>query len=358
MKQQIIYTNFVEDALDALVDKINPNSIFILVDHNTLERVLPRILSECKTLGDAQIIKIKPGDENKSLDSLSIIWKQMSDWGATRNSLLINLGGGMITDIGAFAAATFKRGIKFINVPTTLLAAVDAAVGGKTGINFNGFKNEIGAFKNADAVIISTTFLGTLPPEEIKSGYAEMIKHAMITDKGIFDNIIKMPITTIDPNSMLDLVEQSNDVKNDIVSQDPFEQNIRKALNFGHTVGHAFESLALNRQSPIPHGYAVAYGLIVETIISVMKYHFPTDIMRKLASYIYINYRGFSFSCEDYDVLIDIMKHDKKNRVKGEIAMTLLRNIGELEINTQVTDDEIKAAFDIYREELQKEIIS
>lgn len=356
MNTQIIYTNFVEDAIDALIDKFNPSSIFVLVDHNTQERVLPRIQSICKNLKDAQIITIKAGDENKNIESLGYIWKTMSDWGATRNSLLINLGGGMITDIGAFAASTFKRGIKFINVPTTLLSAVDAAIGGKTGINFNGFKNEVGSFKNADAVIISTTFLGTLPPEEIKSGYAEMLKHALITDKNMVFDLIKSSVLKLDPNQLLELIEKSNEVKNDIVSTDPFEQNIRKALNFGHTVGHAFESISIKRNTPIPHGYAVAFGMIVELILSSIKYNFPNDILRKLASYIYENYNFFPMDCSDYDELIGFMKHDKKNHINGIISMTLLKNIGEIEIDTVVNIDEIKAAFDIYREELQKSI--
>lgn len=355
MKPQIIYTNFVEATIDALVEKFSPSTIFVLVDHNTQERVLPRVISICKTLKDARAIMIKGGDENKNIESLSYIWQQMSENGGTRNSLLINLGGGMITDIGAFAASTFKRGIRFINVPTTLLSAVDAAIGGKTGINFNGLKNEIGTFRDADAVIISTTFLGTLPPEEIKSGYAEMLKHALITSNELLIPLMKQSVTALDPNEMLGLVEKSNDVKKDIVDKDPHEKNLRKALNFGHTVGHAFESYAMERNAPIPHGYAVAYGMVVELILSAMKYHFPAVNMRKLASYIYNEYGAYKFDCSDYDRLIDLMGHDKKNEVKNRIAMTLLRDCGVIEINTVVTPQEIKAAFDIYREELQKE---
>lgn len=354
MEQKIIYTNFVEETVDRLIGEMSPASVFILVDHNTGERILPRLRSICTSLKDAIVISVKPGDENKNLDSLSYIWQEMSNKGATRSSLLINLGGGVVTDMGAFAACTFKRGIAFINIPTTLLGAVDAAIGGKTGINFNGLKNEIGSFKPADAVIISTTFLVTLPIEEIKSGYAEMIKHAMISDSRTLTDLLKTDINAIDPNAMLKLVEESTKVKKAIVEKDPEEKGLRKALNFGHTVGHAFESLALERKSPISHGYAVAYGMVVETVISALKRKFPVETMRKLASYIFENYQGFGFSCEDYDRLIDFMKHDKKNSARGEISMTLLNNVGDISINNNIKEDEIKAAFDIYREELQK----
>lgn len=349
MEQQIIYTNFVEETVDRIIEKINPSSLFILVDDNTNERVLPRLQSICKSLKDAQIIKIKPGDENKNLDSLSYIWEQLSLGGATRNSLLINIGGGMLTDIGGFAAATFKRGIRFINIPTTLLGAVDAAIGGKTGINYNGLKNEIGAFKKADSVIISTVFLGTLPPQEIKSGYAEMIKHALLTGDKMINSLLKRDILDIDPNSLLELIEKSNEVKNDIVEQDPHEENIRKALNFGHTIGHAFESLSLERDSPLPHGYAVAYGMVVEIILSSIKYHFPKKEMDLIEKYIEHNYGKFAFDETDIDKIIAFMKHDKKNIHKNEILMTLLQEPGKIEINVPVIESEIRAALEIYK---------
>lgn len=352
MEQKIIYTNLVEKELDSLVGEMSPSSIFIIVDHNTRDSVLPRLQSICTSIKDAQVISVNPGDENKGLESLSHIWQQMSDTGATRNSLIINIGGGVITDMGAFAAATFKRGVRFINVPTTLLAAVDAAIGGKTGINFNGLKNEIGCFRNADAVIISTTFFETLPIEEIKSGYAEMIKHGIISRLKTFNELLKKNISTLDPDGLLELIKESTKVKANIVSRDPEERNIRKALNFGHTVGHAFESLSIERGATVSHGYAVAYGMVVETVISVLKCHFPTDTMRKLSCFVHKNYSFFSFTCKDYDHLIELMRHDKKNVSSDKISMTLLNNIGDISIDNIVTEDEMKAAFDIYREEL------
>lgn len=354
MDQKIIFTNHVEDAIDTLVDSINPSSIFILVDHNVAENVLPRLQSICKSVAQAKVINVKPGDENKSLESLSYVWRFMSQNGGTRHSILINLGGGVITDMGAFAAATFKRGIKFINVPTTLLAAVDASVGGKTGINFNGLKNEIGVFKEAEAVIISTTFFNSLPAEEIKSGYAEMLKHALISDRKMLAELMKQPIKDIDPERMLSLLEENVGVKQDIVQADPTEKNVRKSLNLGHTVGHAFESLALERKSPIPHGYAVAYGMAVELVLSTIKEQFPTTLMRQVTSFIYENYRGFSFTCNDYDHIIDLMRHDKKNVTADSINLTLLKNVGEIILDCETPEKEIKAAFDIYREELMR----
>lgn len=354
MPQKLIFTNHVEQAIDMLVGEYAPDDIYVLVDHNTAESVLPRLQSLCRSLSGASIISVAPGDDNKTLDALSHIWRQLSENGATRRSLLVNIGGGMITDMGAFAAATFKRGLRFINVPTTLLGAVDAAYGGKTGINFNGLKNEIGVFKKADAVIISTTFLTTLPHQEINSGYAEMIKHAMIADGDMLAALLRSQPTDHDPETLLALVEQSSQVKTDIVNQDPEEKSIRKALNFGHTAGHAFEELALERQSPIPHGYAVAYGMVVETILSVIKKQFPIDRMRTLAAYVFKTYRAFPFTCDDYGRLVDLMRHDKKNHKAGDINFTLLKNVGEVEIDCTATEQEITAAFDIYREELQK----
>lgn len=354
MEQELIFTNHVEETIDRLVQKANPDRLFILVDDNISLNVLPRLQSISKAVGAARLIIVSPGDRNKSLESLSYIWKDLSDHGATRHSLLINLGGGMITDMGSFAAATFKRGIKFINIPTTLLAAVDASVGGKTGINFNGLKNEIGVFRNAETVIISSIFFNTLPAEEIKSGYAEMLKHSLLSDAKTFHDLIKKDILELDPDSMLKLIKENVKVKSDIVEKDPTEKNLRKALNLGHTVGHAFESLAMKRNAPIPHGYAVAYGMVVELVLSTIKQQFPSETLRKFASYVYKNYRAFAFDCKDYDFLIQSMHHDKKNLSADKINCSLLKTVGHVILDCTVSEDEIRASLDIYREELMK----
>lgn len=354
MSQNIIYTNHVGSELDKSINEQTYNNIFVLVDTNTVNEVYPRLQSQCNTLSNAEVITIIAGDDNKNLDSLHKIWSALSTGGATRHSLLINVGGGMVTDIGGFAASTFKRGIDFINIPTTLLSAVDAALGGKNGINFNGLKNEIGTFKEAGTVIISTLFFNTLPIQEIKSGYAEMIKHGIISCQSTFQSLINRNISDVSPDSLLDLIEESTKVKIKIVSTDPLEKGLRKALNFGHTVGHAFESLSIKRNSPIPHGYAVAYGMVIETILSSIISGFPINEMRKLAHYIYVNYGTVPFNCEDYNNLIDLMRHDKKNTTSDSINMTLLKNVGDIKLNCKIEPDVITAAFDIYREELLK----
>ncbi len=348
--QDLLFTNDVASAIKTTVDKINPSKVFVLVDVNTGSCVLPHLKESSAIVADAIAITINAGDISKNLDSLSYIWKQLCDNGATRRSMLINIGGGVVTDIGAFAAATFKRGIPFINVPTTLLGAVDAAVGGKTGINFNGYKNEIGAFCEAEAVIISTTFFKTLPQEEILSGYAEMLKHGLISDKKNYAKLLDANVTAIEPEQLLQLLQESVRVKKHIVEEDPIEKGIRRALNLGHTIGHAFESFALQRKSPIPHGYAVAWGLVVELVLSHTQLGFSSLELRGLARYVYDNYGVFNITCDDYPQLLEFMHHDKKNANASQITFTLLKEVGSVQIDCIVTEEEIKAAFDIYRD--------
>lgn len=350
IRQKLIFTNNVAQAIDTLAETISSPKVFVLVDVNTQQLVLPELKSTSETIANATVITINAGDVNKNLDTLAYIWKQLCDNGATRKSLLINLGGGVVTDIGAFAGATFKRGIRFLNVPTTLLAAVDAAVGGKTGINFNGFKNEIGAFREADAVIISTTFFKTLPHEELLSGYAEMIKHGLISDKTCYNRLLAYDISSSnDHEHLLQLLEESVNVKRHIVEKDPTEKGIRRALNLGHTAGHAFESLAMKRNAPIPHGYAVAWGLVVEAVLSHLQLKFPSDELHRLARYISNNYGAINITCDDYPELLNLMHHDKKND-STEINFTLLTDVGSVHIDCTASEEEIKTALDIFRD--------
>ena len=348
--QDLIFSNDVGKHIDALIKKFSPSKIFVLVDENTKKLVLPQLIDESTAVSQASVISINAGDTNKNLVSLAHIWKNLVEGGATRKSLLINLGGGVITDIGGFAGASFKRGIRFINIPTTLLSAVDAAVGGKTGINFHGFKNEIGAFCEAEAVIISTRFLSSLSQEELLSGYAEMLKHGLISSSDIYNSLIAQDVTNIDTTQMLSLLKESVMVKKRVVEEDPTEKGIRRALNLGHTIGHAFESLALQRNKPIPHGYAVAWGLIVELILSNMQLKFPSNELSRLATYIYKNYGAYNITCDDYAALIDYMRHDKKNDSASEINFTMLKNIGEIHIDCIANEEDIKTALDIYRD--------
>lgn len=348
--QDLIFSNDVATHIDALVEKMHPSKVFVLVDENTHKLVLPILASESSTIGNAHIISINAGDTNKNIESLMHIWTQLVEKGATRKAVLINLGGGVITDIGGFAGASFKRGIRFFNIPTTLLSAVDAAVGGKTGINFHGYKNEIGAFCEAEAVIISTRFFKTLSNEELISGYAEMLKHGLISNADTYYKLIAKDVANIDVNELLILLEESVMVKKRVVEEDPTEKGIRRALNLGHTAGHAFESLALHRNRPIPHGYAVAWGLIVELVLSHMHLEFPSSELSRLSTYIYNNYGAFKISCDDYPALIEFMRHDKKNNSANEINFTMLKNIGDIHIDCIASEKDIKAALDIYRD--------
>ena len=348
MAQDIIFTNEVSQALDNVLEGMNFNKLFVLTDVNTSQLVLPKV-DEVLKKHNAITITIGAGDVNKNIESLAHVWKELGENGGTRRSALVNLGGGMITDLGGFAASTFKRGISFINIPTTLLSSVDAAVGGKTGINFNGLKNEIGVFNEADIVIISTMPLATLPIEEVKSGFAEMLKHGLLKGKETFERLLAYDFNNYNADTLLELLEESVNVKRDVVLQDPHEKGLRRALNLGHTVGHAFESMAMSRKQPIPHGYAVAWGAIVELILSHMQLGFPSDTLRRYADVVYHNYGVFHITCDDYPMLIELMRHDKKSN-SGEMNFSLLADVGDIKINCEANEDDVKAALDIYRD--------
>ena len=338
--QNLIFTNDVEAAISRLTNGFCPNMTVWIADDNTA-RYAP---------ADACLITIPDGDASKTLDTVTRVWDGLEKHGATRHSLVINLGGGMVTDLGGFAAATFKRGMRFINVPTTLLGAVDAAVGGKTGFNYGGLKNEIGAFAPASDVIISTRYFDTLPVQEMKSGFAEVIKHAMLSDRGEFMRLLEHDFNApIDHDDLLERLRSSVQVKRDIVARDPNEQGERKALNLGHTIGHAFEALAMQRGKPVPHGYAVAWGLVTEAVLSHLILKFPSNDVHLLGNFVRYNYSGFPFTCDEYDDLLALMRHDKKSR-DGEITCTLLANIGDYRIDQPVGTDDVTAALDILRD--------
>ena len=345
--QHVTYSNQVGAALDRVLASTDCFGLFVIADTNTARLVLPRIDSEW--LRQATPIVIPAGDEHKTLDTLASVWQALSDGGATRHSVVVNVGGGMVTDLGGMAAATFKRGINFINIPTTLLAAVDAAVGGKTGINFNGLKNEIGAFAPANEVIISTCFLDTLPRQELRSGYAEMVKHAMLSGPQPFADVLSHEPTTDEPDHLLQLLETSVAVKQRIVEQDPTEQGLRRTLNLGHTVGHALESLALQQGRTVPHGYAVAWGLVTEAVLSHMLLQFPSSDLHRLGTYVRDHYGTPGITCDDYPALLELMRHDKKSR-QGEINCTLLRHIGDPVLDNTIVPDDMTTALDILRD--------
>lgn len=329
--QQIIKSNKITDDLSAVLTNTNYDKLFVLTDEQTSTKCYP-LISSIPAVQKANQVTIPANDSNKTLENLSHVWNFLTTNGATRHSLLINLGGGMITDLGGFAAATFKRGIAYINIPTTLLGSVDASVGGKTGINFGGYKNEIGAFHSALHVIISAEFLNTLTQKDILSGYAEMIKHALLDSESIWDKTLNFNLQEINFSLLNDLVLESVLIKQRIVEQDPYEKNIRKALNLGHTIGHAFESFALKNNRPIPHGYAVAWGLVAELYLSYKLCNFPKETLDIASKFILQHYGTFAFTQKDYDTLYQYMIHDKKN-VGDTINFTLLSDIGEIQIN-------------------------
>lgn len=348
MEQKVIITNNATEELENIISESKNDKFFILTDSNTNKNCL-NMLHCSEPIANAHIITIKADDTNKNIESTAHVWKELSDNGCTRHSCLINIGGGMVTDLGGFAASTFKRGIDFINIPTTLLSMVDASVGGKTGINFNGLKNEIGVFNDAKAVIIDTAFLKTLDQHNICSGYAEMLKHSLLKDYKMWVQHINFNLYSPDFDPLLNMIKESVEVKERIVSEDPHESGIRKALNLGHTAGHAFESYAMHTNRPILHGYAVAYGIICELYLSHALQGFPLDKMRQTVNFIKGNYGRMNITCDDYESLYSLMKHDKKN-TGNEINFTLLKDVGDIKINQTVSKELILESLDFYRE--------
>ena len=344
----ILYTNHISDSIGGCVLKERYDRIFLLDDTQTHKHCLP-LLADWVAANDAEVLTMEAGDVAKNLDTLARIWQQLTEKGASRHSLLVNLGGGVVTDLGGFAAATFKRGIEFINIPTTLLSMVDAAVGGKTGINFAGLKNEIGAFCPAAHVVIDTVFLRTLDNANICSGYAEMLKHALLHNAEMWADHLQQDLQHPDYEALGRLVQQSIDVKERIVSQDPHEKGLRKALNLGHTFGHAFESLALSQGRPVLHGYAVAWGIVCELYLSAVLLGFPTAHLHQTVRFIRETYGHLSFPCKDYDRLLDYIRHDKKN-VGGQVNFTLLADIGQIRLDCHASREQICEALDFLRE--------
>lgn len=347
MKQRVIISRHLKTELTKAIAECEHDRIFVLVDETT-NKLCWSLVKDYLCLKDAQTIIIGATDRRKNLDTLVHVWESLQQGKATRHSLLINLGGGMVTDLGGFAASTYKRGINFINVPTTLLAMVDASVGGKTGINFGGLKNEIGVFNDAEFVLLDTNWLRTLDEENIRSGYAEMLKHGLIADDTMWAELINFNLAQPNLRQLASMLDKSVRIKERIVTEDPHEKGIRKALNLGHTFGHAFESWAMKRQ-PVLHGYAVAFGLIAELYLATTQTDFPTERMRQTVNFIRAYYGSLPITCNDYPELIELMHHDKKNH-GNEINVTLLGGIGDIRIDQTITEEDIKEALDFFRE--------
>ncbi len=342
---KIVFSSNIINDLKSLADSFNSN-IFILTDSNTDIYCMPLV----EEVFGHHILNftLKSGENQKKLENIAKIWDFLNKNGADRKSILINIGGGVLCDMGGFAASTFKRGINFVQIPTTLLSQVDASVGGKTGFNFNSFKNEIGSFAFPSHVIIHTGFLKTLPKKHIFSGFGEMIKHALIKDEAYFNDL--QDINLLEDyagDKMLQLIKHSVDIKKEIVIADPTEKSVRKTLNFGHTVGHALESYFLNTDKELLHGQAVVFGMLIELYLSNIKLGFSMEKLRQIEQYIHNLYGKFKFTQKDYHSLYNLMTHDKKNS-NGIINCTLLKDVGNACINQEITKTEIFEAFDLY----------
>ncbi len=323
------------------------SKFFILVDKNVVKYCLPQLITHVDCLKKATIIEIEDGKNNKTIDTSKYLWQKLTDMYADRKSVVINLGGGMISDIGGFVASTFKRGIGFINIPTTLLSQVDASTGGKVGIDFKGLKNQIGLFKNPDAVFINTDFLKTINKRCLLSGFAEIVKYSLIADKYFWNIIKNSPFDNI--KDWKNLIIRSVELKNNIVISDPKEHNLRKILNFGHTVGHAFESYSLlNDKRPLLHGEAVAMGIICESYLSYKYAALTKNELNEIVYFMLSNFKFYPIKQSSFNDLFDIMLNDKKNS-KREINFTLISCIGKALTNQKCDKKLILQGLDYYK---------
>ncbi len=344
------YTIYFNDDcygyLQEMLISENYSGIFILADTNTSQHCLPNFLAQVATELPIEIIEIEAGEINKSIDTCIEVWHALTDLGAERKSLIINLGGGVVTDLGGFVASTFKRGMDFINVPTSLLAMVDASVGGKTGVDLGVLKNQVGVINNPVAVLIDTQFLDTLPQIEMRSGLAEMLKHGLIADEKYWDNLSDLSSLTTDDLSAL--IHWSVEIKNTIVQQDPNEKGIRKLLNFGHTMGHATESHFLNSATPLLHGEAIAVGMVLESYFSLEKGFISKNEYEAIKSVILSIFGVVNFTPQDIESIIGLLAHDKKNEA-GKVQFVLLESIGKALINQHIDNLLMIKGFEDYQ---------
>lgn len=347
------YSVFFDDNLEALkkfLEQSDYSKIFFLTDGNTSEYCMPILKKYLPDLDNYDLIEIDPGEENKNIDYCIGVWQMLLDFGADRNSLLVNVGGGVVTDMGGFAASTFKRGIDFVQVPTTLLAQVDASVGGKTGIDLGNIKNIIGTFTQPKAVFISTEFLASLGRRQLISGFAEIVKHGLIADAHYYHQLKEA-----DPaNLPASVIYRSVQIKNEVVTADPFEKGLRKILNFGHTIGHAVETYSLkNDPNPLLHGEAVAVGMICESYLSFLHHGFRQTDLNDVILYIRSVFPDYVFGADSYEEILRYMQNDKKN-VKNNIGFSLLDEIGKCRFNIYLEEDRIIKSLDFYRELVKK----
>lgn len=333
-------------ALSNLIEEKNYSTIFILVDENTLQYCYPKFIPNLTTNKKIEVIEIESGEINKNLETCIGVWNAITELGGDRKSLMITLGGGVITDLGGFVASCFKRGIDFVNIPTTLLSMVDASVGGKTGVDLGVLKNQIGLFANPQMVIVDNVYLETVKPREIKSGTAEIIKYGLTYDITLFDEIKNNKNLEIS-----DLIFRSVEIKNEVVLQDPKENNLRKILNFGHTLGHAIESFYLDSENKenLTHGEAIAIGMVCESYMSEKLLGFSTNKVKDIKEVIISIYGKTDLLNEDFSSILGLLKHDKKN-VNGQVNFVLLNDYEDFKIDSKVPENLIIESMKYYNE--------
>lgn len=335
------------EALNSYLARKFYSSFFIIVDENTYECCLPQFMSAIKGDFHFEVLEIESGEVNKNIDTCMNLWQALSDLDADRKSLVINLGGGVVTDLGGFVASTFKRGVDFINVPTTLLSMVDASVGGKTGVDLGALKNQIGVINQPEMVLVVTSFLKTLEKRQLHSGYAEMLKHGLIQDSSYWGKL--KSVSSFE--GIEGLIQTSVGIKNKVVLEDPTEKGLRKILNFGHTLGHAVESYFLESKEheTLLHGEAIAIGMILEGYLSHKLCGLPENQMEDIKSTFLGRYEKVSFTEEDIYGILSLLKFDKKNS-HGKINFVLLEEIGKPVIDVQIPPSLYLEAFAYYKE--------
>ncbi|MCM5663118.1 3-dehydroquinate synthase [Galbibacter mesophilus] len=326
----------------------NYSKVFILVDENTHKHCLPNFLGKLENTYDIEIIEIEAGEEQKQIETCSEVWSIISELGGDRKSLLINLGGGVVTDLGGFVGATYMRGIDFLNIPTTLLAMVDASVGGKTGVDLGPLKNQVGVIINPMMVLIDTAYLETLPPNELRSGLAEMLKHGLIYDEVYWEKLQKLDALT--PEDLDSLIHRSVVIKNEVVTEDPREHGLRKILNYGHTLGHAIESYFLQSsdKNKLLHGEAIAIGMIMETFLSAELLNFPKEKLATIKTTFLNYFDKVDISQADMESIIQLMKFDKKN-AHGNVNFVLLEDIGRPKLDVTVGKELLFKSLEHYK---------
>ena len=343
---EILFGSEAYPALNQLISESQFSKVIVLTDSNTRTSCLPRFEEYVSQVSPREVLEFPAGETFKTLHTCLKLWEQLSELGADRKSLLINLGGGVVTDLGGFVASAYQRGIAFVNIPTTLLSMVDASVGGKTGVDLGPLKNQIGLIKNPEMVLIDPGYLRTLDNRQITSGFAEMLKHGLILDKDYWREL--STLNTLD--HLERLIPRSVQLKEEVVRTDPNEKGLRKILNFGHTLGHAIESHFLTQESrePLLHGEAIAAGMIMEAFISVSQCRMTEAECDEIKAVFLRFFPRVRITAEDRASILSLLRYDKKN-THGQVLFALLDAIGKARTDQTVTPELLNASFDYYK---------